>query len=91
MKIMNTTTLAALVATAGLSFGCALPPTPVEAHWGEAVTGGALAQTVDPEAGNRVEGPEGLDPVTGELVAETYKKNQRNEKKDPRKIFLISQ
>ncbi len=82
-----------LAALAALAFGtaCAQPPTPVEMHWGEAKRHNAAAMIANPDAGRVTRTVEGLDPITGELVMESYRKNQTSEEKATEEVFIIQQ
>ena len=74
----------------GLALGCA--KTPLEENYGSSLKGNAAAITVDPEAGKTDSGPiEGMDPVTGEVLVESYVDGQRAPEQDDNKLFLISQ
>ncbi len=82
-------TLVCVAAVSGLATAC---QTPMQRHWGEAVRENARLMIADPEAGRTASGPiEGLDPVSAELVSESYKRSQRQDESDPDRIFLISQ
>jgi hypothetical protein len=48
----------------------------VDVEWGDAHEGNTAAQVVDPDGAGAPEGPAGLDPVTGEEVAERYYRAQ---------------
>lgn len=82
-------TLMLIGTVSGLATACR---TPLKQHWGESVRHNVNAMVANPEAGKTTAKPlEGLDPVTAELVSETYKANQRQDKSDEKQLFLITQ
>lgn len=80
-----------LAAGALVFIGTACAPTPLDKHFGDAYRANKLASVANPDAGSDVP-VEGLDPVTGEIVIENYKHRLKVEnKRDPRRVFLIRQ
>jgi hypothetical protein len=80
--------IAALASALGLSAGCL--SSAVEQHWGESKRGVTARMIANPDAGD-TRPIEGLDPITGEIVVETYEKNLRKQERNPKEIFLIEQ
>jgi hypothetical protein len=66
--------LLATGAAALLASGCL--HSPVQDHFGDAYRDAVRAQVADPDAPRTDRGPEGLDPATGERVAEGYYQRQ---------------
>lgn len=81
------TTLAVVWALA--SMGC-VPPMPLEANWGDAVADYRAAMIVNPDAGT-TDPIEGVDPLTGEIIIDTYTAEQRNKNDAASRLFMVNQ
>lgn len=87
MKIRNLDlSFLALAAALALGVGCVGP---VEEHWGDAYRENKAAMIQNPDAGSP-DPVEGLDPVTGQLVVERYKQEQKKSPEKKRELFLIA-
>lgn len=75
---MKTRTLALVLGLSLLTGACALR-SPVNEQWGRAVAANHDAQVADPNAPASDEPVLGMDPVSGEAVANRYYKGQRNQ------------
>jgi hypothetical protein len=72
--------------------GCGVfhPPSHVDQHWGEAVQLDMAAMVANPEAGSS-EPVEGLDPETGQRVADRYYKGQEQQSAREVRTFLVGE
>jgi len=61
-----------------LASGCALH-SPVDEQWGRSYEASRAAQVADPNAPSSDAAVEGMDPKSGEAVADRYYKGQRNQ------------
>ena len=75
---MKTRTLALALGLALLGSACALR-SPVNELWGRAYEANRAAQVADPNAPTSDAPVMGMDPVSGEAVADRYYKGQRNQ------------
>jgi hypothetical protein len=72
-----------------LAGGCALR-SPVNEQWGRAYSANRAAQAADPNAPTSDEPVLGMDPKSGEAVADRYYKGQRNQQTRQAPAITIS-
>ena len=77
-----------VMATAIVSMGCA--QTALDENWGESVAEYRAAMIVDPNAGS-TDPILGVDPLTGEIIIETYVTQERNKEESADRLFLVTE
>jgi len=81
-----TTTLAIVWAMTSVS--CSQPP--LEANWGDAIAAYKAAMIADADAGSP-DPIDGVDPLTGEIIIDTYTAEQRNKNDAASRLFMVSE
>jgi hypothetical protein len=72
-RVLALSVVAAALATSGCLYSR------VDEEWGQAFEEAQEVQTANPSGSGSPEGPMGIDPVTGEAVAERYYKGQETQ------------